>query len=388
MDRFDPEGSEDFTSTDPVDETGPTTFEETRPASVRGSGGRTARRFGLSVPGAIGGVLLIGAIAFGANGGFASPARESGPEITEPTHPMTAETDQRPGGADADEQPDGDAPTGDVAPGGQDGEHPTTEPTKEPRETEHPTPKPTEEPRETDQPHETEHPTPKPTEKPHETEKPTPKPTEKPVLEIALGHGDAGIVIEWSRCEVDGAEAYKVVRSSDERATWPLGDGDTLVGVVGMDGKTRLVDDGAPDGTAWYRVFCVRHTGDGYQVLAASTAKGIESTEATPKPTEKPTPKPTPSPEALWIEIGADGGAIVLHWEACDSDVFSHYRILRKTDGEASLLTEVGERDATTYVDDTVEPGVTYRYLVQAKGHVGDDWILLGATDWAAGSVD
>ena len=31
---------------------------------------------------------------------------------------------------------------------------------------------------------------------------------------------------------------------------------------------------------------------------------------------------------------------------------------------------------------------MTYRYLVQAKGHQGDKWFLLGTTEWVAVSVE
>jgi hypothetical protein len=73
----------------------------------------------------------------------------------------------------------------------------------------------------------------------------------------------------------------------------------------------------------------------------------------------------------------------VVHWEACGSDGFSHYRILRKTGGEATLLAEIEEAGTTTYVDTTVDSGVEAHYLVQAKGHIDGEWVLLGTTDWA-----
>ena len=31
---------------------------------------------------------------------------------------------------------------------------------------------------------------------------------------------------------------------------------------------------------------------------------------------------------------------------------------------------------------------MTYRYLVQSKGHIGDDWVLLGTTEWVTVSVE
>lgn len=85
----------------------------------------------------------------------------------------------------------------------------------------------------------------------------------------------------------------------------------------------------------------------------------------------------------MWLEAGVDGGAVVLHWEKCTRDGFSHYRILRKAAGEATAIAEVENASTTTYVDHNVEAGVEYHYLVQCKGHVGDTWPLLGTTGWA-----
>jgi hypothetical protein len=381
MDHDEPEVFDGLTPSD--DPAGPgadaaTSFDRTRPAGLTGAR-RTTARLGISVPGAIGGALLVCAIAFGASGGFASPSGGN-------DDPSTAAADGSvTGGADEDGKDDdagADAePT--KTPVEEIDREPTKEPTSEP--TKEPTPEPTEKPRPTAEP--TKRPDTEPTKKPtpEPTKEPTPKPTEKPVLEIGLAAKEGAIVIEWSSCTVDGAEVYKVVRSSDEGVAWPAGDGDDLVAAVEIGGTTRVVDDGAPAGkAAWYRVFCVRHTEDGYRVLAASKARAIEVT----KPTPKPTPEPTPEPSAMWIETGVDGGAVVIHWEACGSDGFSHYRILRKVDAEASLLAEIEDPATTTFVDEGVEPGTTYRYLVQAKGHVGDAWVLLGTTEWATVTVD
>jgi hypothetical protein len=85
----------------------------------------------------------------------------------------------------------------------------------------------------------------------------------------------------------------------------------------------------------------------------------------------------------MWIEANVDGGAVVLHWEKCTRDGFSHYRILRKGDGDASVIAEVENAATTIYVDEAVESGVEYHYLVQCKGHVGETWPLLGTTGWA-----
>jgi hypothetical protein len=184
---------------------------------------------------------------------------------------------------------------------------------------------------------------------------------------------------------VDGADAYKVVRSKDSTVTWPAGDGDELIAAVGMDGSLKAWDEHAPAGKkSYYRVFCVKHTDAGYKVLAKTAVGSIVAPEATPKPT----PKPTPEVSAMWLETSVDEDAVVLTWEACGSDGFSHYRVVRKVDGEGSVIAEIEDAGTTTYRDAAVESGKTYHYLVQAKGHIGDDWVLLGTTEWVAVTID
>jgi hypothetical protein len=214
---------------------------------------------------------------------------------------------------------------------------------------------------------------------------PTPKPTEKPVattspaLGLTLAVKEGAIYIDFSECKAAGAEYYKVVRSSDSTVKWPAGQNDTLVAAVGMDGKTAAWDKDAPSGKkAWYRVFCVRHAEEGYKVLASSAAKGITA----------PVKDPAPEPKAMWIEVSTDGGKAVVHWEACGSEQFSHYRILRRTGEGTTVVAEIESAGATTWVDETVEAGGTYKYLVQSKGVMEGSYVLLGSTDWAVVTVE
>jgi len=353
----------------PVERTGPSPLERTRRST----------RVGISVPGAIGGVLLIGAMAFGANLGLvgsrgASDATASTPAASTPADDV-ALVDQSTGEKDdASRGQDADDPT--RAPDATDESKPTDDATKdedgkdgEDREDAEPTKKPD----------------PEPTRKPKPTEKPDPKPTKQPALDLALAVKEGVIQIKWSTCEADGAEYYKVVRSSDSTVKWPLGDGDDLIAVVEIGGTPKAQDEKAPAGKkAWYRVFCVRSTDAGYKILAASETGSIVA----PADDPEPTPKPTPEPYAMWMEAGQDGGAVHLSWEACESDGFSHYRILRKSDGGTDVIAEVDDRATTSYVDDAVEPGVTYKYAVQAKAKIGGQWVLLGTTEWVAVTVE
>jgi hypothetical protein len=214
---------------------------------------------------------------------------------------------------------------------------------------------------------------------------PAPKPTEKPAattspaLGMTLAVKEGVIFIDFSECKAAGAEYYKVVRSTDSTVKWPAGENDALVAAVGMDGKTAAWDKGAPSGKkAWYRVFCVRHAEEGYKVLASSAAKGITA----------PVKDPAPEPKAMWIEVSTDGGNAVVHWEACGGEQFSHYRILRKTGEGTTVVAEIESAGATTWVDETVEAGGTYKYLVQSKGVIEESYVLLGSTEWAVVTVE
>jgi hypothetical protein len=217
--------------------------------------------------------------------------------------------------------------------------------------------------------------TPEPTPKPDPTEKPAPS---EPTLGLTLVIDEGHPYLDWTACEVDGAQAYKVVRSTDNTVRWPLGEHDTLVKVVGMDGKTAFFDTEAPAGKRlWYRVFCVRHVGDGYQVLSASATKSVET------PSE-----PAPEPQALSLEIASEGGNAILHWEVCTADPFSHYRIVRTAFEGTTVVKEIEDRATVTWTDETVVVGETYHYTVQCKGHVGSSYPLLGTSGSVAVTIE
>jgi len=327
-------------------------------------------RLSLSVPGAIGGMLLIGALAFGANLGLTSgTSRDEG--AAPPAGAAVV-----PDGHEVAETTDEPKPTADEV-GVEATDKPSAEPTDKPEP--RPTDKPSAEP--TDKP--SAEPTDKPSAEP--TDKPSAEPTERPVLALELDRVEGGIVAEWSDCKVDGADLYKVVRSTDSTVRWPAGENDTVVAVVEVGGKSRTWDGGGEAGTkVWYRVFCLRSSENGYRIVAASVARSIVA----PEPESKPTPEPIPDPIVLGLELDLDGGAVVLHWESFQKDFFSHYRILRGTDGDAALLAEIVDAGNTTFVDDSVEVGGAYQYAVQAKGHTGDQWVLLGSSAWVGITVE
>ena len=84
----------------------------------------------------------------------------------------------------------------------------------------------------------------------------------------------------------------KVVRSPDSTAKWPTGYNDSLIWYTSDRSVTSFVDTSVDAGkTYFYRVFCVKATSYGYQVLNSTTAHDV----AVPEPDPTPTPvDPTP----------------------------------------------------------------------------------------------
>ena len=229
---------------------------------------------------------------------------------------------------------------------------------------------------------------PAPTPKPE----PTPEPTENPVVTLALSLSikEGQPFLDWSACERD-FHYYKIVRSTNSSVTWPKGEGDSLAGVVGHDGKTALFDGDAPSGKkVWYRVFCVRETDAGWKVIGASPAKAIEV------PAHEPDPEP--EPVAIGFEVGrSDGGGVSLHWEGCGGESFIAYKVVRSagpnpsylpgTDG-SQVIGVIENREATSLADNEVAAGQTWYYRVQCIGWMNDHKILLGQTAAIAITVE
>jgi hypothetical protein len=231
-----------------------------------------------------------------------------------------------------------------------------------------------------------------PTDKPADpepTEKPAdPEPTEKPqpsgdlYLEAFVNADSGKIVVKWS--PFGGYfEKYKLMRSHDATVTWPGGEDDELVAVIGPDDMTKFYDTSAPCGVEFhYRVFAVKHGEEGYVVLAESNVDGVyrECDSAPSEPAE---------PVAMGFELWQVDGGVKLHWEACTSDAFAVYKVVRSAtnanpvyplnDG-TELLAAIGDQGVTYFFDGNVEPGQTWYYRILALGSGGDGWFVLGQT--------
>jgi hypothetical protein len=320
--------------------------------------GRTLPR---ALPNALGAALLVGAIALGATA--------VGPIVlTAGTAPATCENEQGfeipcPTPTPTDGQGGDTAPTATPTDGSG------AEPPKEPDPT--PTDKP-KEPKPTDRPKE-----PKPTDKPNPTDRPDPKPES---LGLRLSNVENGVKVDWTTCRSARFDVYKIVRSTDERVRWPLGDNDKLVAATTHRAKTVIVDGNAPSAQRiWYRVFCLDKTAHGYKVLNSSPARAIKTNY------EDPAPKPV----KLGFDVNVTGDGVVLHWEACTSDGFHYYKVVRShgenpsylpwTDG-SQLIGVIENSGTTSFTDTHVESGQTWFYRVQSIGYWHGKRIVLGQT--------
>lgn len=328
---------------------------------------RHTTRMAVAAPGALASVLLIGAVAFGASslrGPSADAAdADAGSRVAEPAanQPITAHRTDGP-----DHQAKGD-PKATAQP------KPSAKTTAEPKdEARADAPKPTEKP--ADRPKAD---APKAPDKPKPADKPKPVPTTPTVLALEGWTKETKVKLGWKAYAGDGFEYYKVVRSTDGTASWPAGSDDTVVGVIGDKSATWWADV-PPCNTVWtYRVFAVRHGDGGYVTLAATNPVPLSVACA---------PDPTPVivvPLAFDVQANP-GGGIALSWEACTSEHFTAYKVVRsKTNpdpryplnGGTELIAAIGDPGQTTFVDSAVAPGETWTYRVVAvtsgsTGHV------------------
>jgi hypothetical protein len=392
MDRFprhdrSPSGDhpDDRLPVESVDETeaiGPLLEDRTSPTPATASF-RLSGRAGASLPVAIGAAVLMTTVAFGAAAFDAAKTADPGRDtaIVTPEDKATDRWDMpadrsdpptahdattKPAAGDdvpkADDSPAADQVKPSTAPGVE------TAPEATPRPDAKPTPKPDA----------------KPTAKPEP--QPTPKPDAKPVgpFELAVKLRDDGrVVVDWGAYSGDGFGFYKIVRSGDATVAFPAGEHDVVIGAT-EDREMTAMKDGEPvAGQAnFYRVFAVRKTDSGYKVLAATNVAKVVV------PADEPTP--APEPVAMWIEAEVTDAGVVLHWEACSSDGFAVYKVVRSqgTDpsylpwtGGSEVLAAVSDAGTTGVTDGAVSSGQTWWYRVQSIGYAGDQKVLLGETE-------
>jgi len=266
-----------------------------------GGGGTLARArtLGLSVPGALVGTLLITALAFGV-GGF-NPIGSTHPLTAEPTSGKTA--DASPEVADGTNGGAEDAAE-DGKPGGDAGE---TDASQAPDETA----------------------------KPDRSDAPEATPPAPRRLELDARAGDGKVRLDWSACDPERFAYYKVVRSTDEKVTWPKGDNDTLIAAIEDPASSAWTDSKPTLGRKlWYRVFGLVEVDGSLVVGCISNIAGV----TVPKP-----PEPTPEPATLRLTVVLKDGHPWLDWSGCASDKFDYYKVVRSKD--ATVTWPTGEND-------------------------------------------
>ena len=74
----------------------------------------------------------------------------------------------------------------------------------------------------------------------------------------------------WTVCSVSNFHAYALVRSRDSEIHYPPEDLDTVVTSESSQSSTSAVDDPAPSGKSWYRVYCLSRSGGETKVRATT----------------------------------------------------------------------------------------------------------------------
>lgn len=177
------------------------------------------------------------------------------------------------------------------------------------------------------------------------------------------------VILTWTAYEDTDFAYYKVVRSSDKKASWPLGDGDTLVAAISDQSKLTFTDCPTAGKTWSYEVFAVKSTQDGYVVLDSTNL----ATAAVPAPAPKPTPKPTRSCGiSLSATVKSDG--VHLKWTKFGCELFEYYVVVRsETNPKLDVplphegtepMVEIDNISHLEWTDTGVEPGHTYYYRV------------------------
>ena len=310
--------------------------------TLRISGGGHGRRFGLSVPGALAGTFLVAALALGAALGpmAGDPAGGAGSDVDSAMADPTGAID----GDDTDQPVVVEVPE-------------TTDDASEPKVTEAPAP----------------------TAPPEPTAVPAPASTE---IQIGAALEGTGAAVEWSACQVDGFIAYKVIRSKDQYATWPLGAGDTLAAAIGEAATTRFVDPKLDGGRTYtYRIVALRDW-NGETVVGCSSTHAAVTTPA-------PTPKPTPADGGvLVLEVALMEGHPFLDWTECTGLDFDYYKVVRSTDATVtwptgdgdSLVAAIGADGKTKAWDGEAPGGTTVYYRVFCVRSTEAGYVSLAAS--------
>lgn len=328
-----------------------------------------------AVPGALTAVLLVGAVALGASTlRSAAPAAETDapaaqqvalPDRTPKPRISVAidleDADPKPMAAPAEPKP---AATPKPEPSPKEQAKQETKQAEQPVATAKPQPAP--------QP-------PKPADKPAGKPKPAPAPVKPVALVLEGWPKDGKVKLAWKPYAHDGFEYYKVVRSADAAVTWPAGGDDTVIGVIGDPNATWWADKPACGVASSYAVFAVRSGEGGYVTLGTSNVVTLAVPCAPAPPPQETTAI------GLWAEA-RPGEGIKLAWDACGSDGFIAYKVVRSLTNPdpryplnegTELIAAIGDPGQTYLLDAAVTAGQTWTYRVLAVGQGSSGKIIL-----------
>lgn len=337
------------------------------PEKMGARNARTSTRLAVSAPAGLAVLLILGTVAFGHEGLFPrqpDPDADAGARVEATATPKAEEIAQATPKAEEVAQIEA-------------------------------TPKPEVQPDATPKPVQAE-PTPKPVQpQPDKTPKPQPAPVppREPTgtLTLSVGPSDypGKLLLSWSAYSGDGFSYYKLVRSHDADVTWPTTGEDEMIAAIGNPAETAIRDRPECGVTWFYRVFAVRSTDAGYQVLAPSNAVSAA--------TECP-PPPPPQPDTVGIGFDAvfADGHVQLAWGACQVEGFNAWKIVRsqtnaepmypENDGTV-LIAAIGDPNQTTFADTSVESGQTWFYRVLARADQGGGNFIACQTQAAAVTI-
>lgn len=190
----------------------------------------------------------------------------------------------------------------------------------------------------------TDEPTDAPTSEP--TDAPTIAPSQEPGgvpggnLDLTAKLSGSKVVLTWSKYTGEDFAYYKVVRSADASASWPLGEDDSLVAAID-DVATVTFTDCPATGKTWsWQVFAVKATDDGYQVL--------DSTNLVTLVIPKPTPKPTTNCGIGLSKALVEGHTYKFSWTKYTCGDFDAYVLVKSQ--SKSVLNAANPVDAGAYV--------------------------------------
>jgi len=214
--------------------------------------------------------------------------------------------------------------------------------------------------------------TPKPM--PAVTPRPQPAPqTSTLTLSVLPSERADKVQLGWTAYSGAGFHYYKLVRSHDASATWPTSGDDQLIAAIGNVAETGMRDRPDCGVTVFYRVFAVKSSDAGYQVLAASNT--VSATTTCPPP-----PPPQPATQHIGLEASFAEGKVNLAWSPCAIDGFNAWKIVRsQTNAEpmypenagTELIAAIGDPNQTWFSDGAVASGQTWYYRVLARADQG-----------------